>query len=159
MKEIYIKKYISFSYKFFLFFSIIVSQLLIIYISNINLTNNPEINLYTRQKIKLILHSKKCKPFNHKTIFFTSNYRNESNEKGEKYKIITYINKMNSFVTYYLDDNIYKPYEDILSKNGLIKSENIYGDNNIFLSYKAFKLISENNTMIKNNERWFVYEL
>ena len=151
MKQIYIKKYISFSYKFFFSFSIVVSQVLLIYISNINLTDNPEVNLYSKQKIKLILYSKKCKPFNHKTIFFTSNYRKESNEKGEKYKIITYINKKNSFVTYYIDDNTYRLYEGILSKNGLIKSGNIYGDNNIFLSHKAFKLVNENNTIIKNN--------
>ena len=68
--------------------SIIIIFFIIFYSIKSNLTNIPELDLYNNQTLKLLLPSKKCKLSNLKTLFFTSNFRNNSDELNNKYKII-----------------------------------------------------------------------
>ncbi len=123
--------------------SIIIIFLIIFYSFKSNLTNIPELDLYNNQTLKLLLPSKKCKFQNQKTLFFTSNFRNNSNELNNKYEIIDFKNKKNSFVTYYLGDEEYEQYEELFSEHNLIKSENFFGDNNLFLSKVIINLMKK----------------
>ena len=117
---------------------------------NDNLTNIPELNYYNHQTLKLLVPSKKDNSICQKTIFFTSNYTN--NSILDKYNLIEINNTKNSFVTYYLDDTVYVQYPYLFSSNGLIRSYNIYSDNNLILCNKAIRLIKENSSLfIQNN--------
>ena len=144
--------------------SIIIIFLIIFYSFKSNLTNIPELDLYNNQTLKLLLPSKKCKFQNQKTLFFTSNFRNNSNELNNKYEIIDFKNKKNSFVTYYLGDEEYEQYEELFSEHNLIKSENFFGDNNFFLSKGIINLMKKNKNILQNNEfkkyyRFFGYQV
>ena len=145
-------------------FSIIIIFFIIFYSIKSNLTNIPELDLYNNQTLKLLLPSKKCKISNLKTLFFTSNFRNNSDELNNKYKIIEYENKKNSFVTYYMNDEEYEQYEELFSRHNLIKSENLFGDNNLFLNKRVVNLLKSNKAILKNNEfikyyRFFGYQV
>ena len=144
--------------------SIIIIFFIIFYSIKSNLTNIPELDLYNNQTLKLLLPSKKCKLSNLKTLFFTSNFRNNSDELNNKYKIIEYENKKNSFVTYYMNDEEYEQYEELFSRHNLIKSENLFGDNNLFLNKRVVNLLKSNKAILKNNEfikyyRFFGYQV
>ena len=144
--------------------SIIIIFLIIFYSFKSNLTNIPELDLYNNQTLKLLLPSKKCKFQNKKTLYFTSNFRNNSNELNNKYEIIDFKNKKNSFVTYYLGDEEYEQYEELFSEHNLIKSENFFGDNNLFLSKGIINLMKKNKSILQNNEfkkyyRFFGYQV
>ena len=56
--------------------SILIIFVIIIYSLKSNLSNIPEIQFYDNQTLKLLMPSKQCKFPNHKTLFFTSNLRN-----------------------------------------------------------------------------------
>ena len=144
--------------------SIIIIFFIIFYSIKSNLTNIPELDLYNNQTLKLLLPSKKCKISNLKTLFFTSNFKNNSDELNNKYEIIEYQNKKNSFVTYYMNDEEYEQYEELFSNHNLIKSENLFGDNNLFLNKRVVNLLKSNKAILKNNEfikyyRFFGYQV
>ena len=113
---------------------IIEITILILLSIDINLTNIPELQIYHNQTIKLLIPSKRCKPFSEKTLFLSSNLRNDSEEIIKKYKIIEYQNYINYFITYYMDNNEYKLYKDLLFSQGIINSDNIYSDNNFIIT-------------------------
>ena len=145
-------------------FSVIIIFIIIIYIIKPNLTNIPELDYYNNQILKLLVPSKKCRFTNYKTLFFTSNLRNNSNEINDKYNIIEYKNKKKSFVTYYMGDDEYEQYEELLTNHSLIKSDNIYGDNNFFLSKRAVNLLRKNSKFFNLNNfkkyyRLFCYQV
>ena len=123
---------------------IIINGLIILFFIDINLTDIPELEFYNNQTIKLLIPSKICKPPSLKTLFLTSDCRNDSEELNNKYKIIHYKNKKNSFITYYRDDQEYKQYEKLLFFQGIIKSYNIYSDNNIYFSVITNELVKKN---------------
>ena len=133
----------------------IINALIILFSIDINLTNIQELDFYNNQTIKLLVPSKISKPPSLKTLFLISDFRNHSEELNDKYKIIYYENKNNSFITYYKDDQEYKQYEDLLFFQGIIKSYNIYSDNNIYFSIvinestKRNKLLNIPNTFKK----------
>ena len=118
------------------FFLFIISILLTIFSLDLNFTNIPELLIYNNQTLKLLVPSKRCKPPSYKTLFLISDMRNNSNEIEKKYKIIKYKNLRNSFVTFFSpvsQGGIYKQYINLLESQGIIKSNNIYSDNNFFL--------------------------
>lgn len=133
-----------------LIFILIIILIIFIHDSmNANLTNNPELQKHNNQTLKLLIPKKNCKC----TLFFTSNIRNKTIDKeNDKFKIIQYKNKKNYFVTYYLDDIEYFQFDKLLEEHGLIKSNNTFSDNNIYLSKKSTKLIESNNKLIKFNK-------
>ena len=108
-----------------------------------------------------VVPSKKCKFPAYKTLFLTSDMRNDSNEIVKKHKIIEYKNHKNSFMTFYSsrsDGNIYQQYTNLLVSQGIIKSNNIYGDNNFFLSQSVMRLIKYNKSIFEfNNFQKFDY--
>ena len=114
---------------------------LLLFSIDINMTNIPELEIYNNQIIKLLVPSKKCKLSSDKTLFLFSNLRNVSEEIIKKYKIIEYKNKLNSFITYYMDDDEYKLYEDLFFSQGIIRSDSIYSDNNFFITRRTTNLI------------------
>ena len=144
--------------------SILIIFGIFIYSLKSNLTNIPEIQFYDNQTLKLLMPSKQCKFPNHKTLFFTSNLRNNSNEINNQYNIIEYKNKKNSFVTYYMGDEEYEQYEDLFSNHSLIKSENLFGDNNFYLSKRSVNLMRKNSKILNVNifkkyYRFFGYQV
>ena len=144
-------------------FSLLLIFLSLVYSFRINPTNISELQFYNNQTLKILVPSKKCK-LHHKTLFFTSNFRNNSEENFNQYKIINYKNKKSSFVTYYNGDEEYDQYEKLLSEQGLIKSLNIFGDNNFFFTKRAINLINKNSTLMKLNNfkkfyRFFGYKV
>lgn len=124
---------------------------------NDNLANIPELRYYTQQKLKLFVPKKIYNSICHKTIFFTSNYGN--NSYITKYNIIEFKNTKNSFVSYYLDDLVYSQYHNLFTSNGLIRSYNIYSDNNLILGVKAIRFINENNSLFSLNKYQKIYRL
>ena len=139
------------------YISIIIASIFIYNSINPNLTDIPEINYYNHQTLKLLVPSKIYNSICHKTIFFTSNYRNNSNLSI--YNIIEFNNTKNSFVTYYLDDAVYVQYPRLFSSNGLIRSNNIYSDNNLILCNKAIRLIRENSSLFVLNKYKKIFRL
>ena len=147
-------------------FSLSIMMMIVIIITSLksNLTNIPEIELYNKQTLKLLSPSKQCKLPNHKTLFFTSPIRNNSKELYQQYDIEKYKNKKNSFVTYYMGDDEYEQYQDLFSNHGLIKSENIFGDNNLYLSKRSVNLMRQNSKILNVNifkkyYRFFGYQV
>ena len=137
------------AYKIFSF-SLLILFILLIPSSRLNPTNVSELQLYNNQSLKILLPSNKCK-LNYKTLFFISEFRDNSKELYEQYNIKNYNNKKSSFVTYYNGDEEYDRYETLLSEHGLIKSKSIYADNNFFFSKFAISLIKRNSTFMKLN--------
>ena len=145
-------------------FSVILIFLFINYLIKPNLTNIPELDFYNNQTLKLLLPSKRCKFTDYKTLFFTSNFRNNSNEVNDQYNIIEFKNKKKSFVTYYMGDDEYEQYEDLLSNHSLIKSESIFADNNFYLSKRAVNLFRKSSKILNANifkkyYRFFGYQV
>ena len=147
-------------------FSLSIMIMIVIIITSLksNLTNIPEIELYKKQTLKLLSPSKQCKFPNHKTLFFTSPIRNNSKELYQRYDIEKYKNKKNSFMTYYMGDDEYEQYQDLFSNHGLIKSENIFGDNNLYLSKRSVNLMRQNSKILNVNifkkyYRFFGYQV
>ena len=136
--------------RYFSYLSIILI-LLIIYILTTNKTNNFEINYYINKTVKLLLSSKKCKSVFNETLYFTSNFRNKSIENSLYYKIVKKKIKINSIMTYYSDDYKYNQYEELLTRNGLVKNYNINSNNNLFLSKTSMDIISKNKTNMRIN--------
>ena len=124
---------------------------------NDNLTNIPELRYYTQQRLKLFVPKKIYNFICHKTIFFTSNYRNNSDIT--KYNIVKFKNKKNSYVTYYLDDFVYSQYPNLFTSNGLIRSYNIYSDNNLILCARAIRFIKENSSLFSLTKYQKIYHL
>lgn len=150
------------AYKLFSF-SLLIIFISLIPSSKINPTNVSELQIYNNQSLKILLPSGQCK-LNQKTLFFTSPLRDNSKELYKQYDIRDYQNKKSSFVTYYNGDEEYFKYETILSQHGLIKSVNIYADNNFFFSKYAVSLIKKNSTFMKLNNfkkfyRFYGYEV
>ena len=145
-------------------FLINISVAILIYFMDVNLTNIPELELFTAQTLKLLVPTKKCKFSCKRTLYFTSNFRNNSDKLYRQYKIIKYKNKKNSFVTYYKDDYDYGQYESLLFRHGLIKSNSMISDNNFFFSKRVISLINTNNSQFKINNfqkfyRFFGYQV
>ena len=149
---------------FTIFIIVIIITVFISNFANLNLTNIPELEIYNNQTLQLLLPSKKCKYISHGTLFFTSNFRNNSKELKEQYNIIDYKNTKNSFVTYYMGDEEYEQYIELFSNHGLIKSDNIYADHNFFLSKRALSLVRRNISLMNINNfkkfyRFFGYQV
>ena len=133
-------------------YSLILSLVLLkIFSIDFNLTNIPELQFYNNQTIKLLIPPKRCNFLEHKTLYLFSEFRNNSNDLMKKYKIIEYKNKGNSLVTYYIDDNEYNQYKNLLFSQGIINSVSIFGDHNFYFSFKAIDLIKYNKSLIELN--------
>ena len=126
--------------------------ILLLFSIDINMTNIPELEIYNNQILKLLVPSKKCKLSSDKTLFLFSNIRNVSEEIIKKYKIIEYKNKLNSFITYYMDDDEYKLYEDLFFSQGIIRSDCIYSDNNFFITRRITNLIKNKKQLLRINK-------
>ena len=112
----------------------------------------PEMHYYNNNQIlKLLTPSKQCKPFSPKTLFFVSKFRFNTSLNSSEIRIINYKNSRNSFVTYYMDDEEYFQYEELLSEQGIIRSHNIFGDNNFYLSKRIMKKLRNNRKLFKIN--------
>ena len=131
---------------------IIEIVILLLFSIDINMTNIQELEIYNNQILKLLVPSKKCKLTSDKTLFLFSNLRNISEEIKKKYKIIEYKNKLNSFITYYMDDNEYKLYEDLFFSQGIIRSDCIYSDNNFFITRRTTNLIKNKKQLLRINK-------
>ena len=132
-------------------------------VMNPNLTNVPELLNEHNQTLKLLVPPSNCK-YCQSTLFFTSNLRNNKEDLNNYYNIIDYKNKKNYFVTYYMGDEEYEQYEKLLAKHGLIKSVNVFADNNFFFSKRALSLIKKYKDIMKLNNfkkfyRFFGYEI
>ena len=147
---------INIPYRKILYISLMIFLISILNSINDNLTNIPELKYYTQQKLKLFIPKKIYNSICHKTIFFTSNYRNNSDIT--KYNIVEFINTKNSFVTYYLDDSVYSQYPNLFASNGLIRSNNIYSDNNLILCTRAMRII-KNSSLFGLNKYQKIYRL
>ena len=115
---------------------LLISSIIIFFCNN-NLTNIPEIQLYNNQTLKVLIPSKKCSRSLPKALYFTSDLRNNTKEYIHNNRLINYKNTKNSFVTYYSDDHDYDQFDGLLAEHGIIKSDDIYGEHNFFLSKKA----------------------
>ena len=73
----------------------------------------------------------------------------------KKYEIREYKNKGNSLVTYYIDDNEYNQYKNLLFSQGIINSVSIFGDHNFYFSNNAINLIKYNKSLIELNNLLF----
>lgn len=135
-----------------IYVSIIELVILLLFSIDINMTNIPELVFYNNQIIRLLVPSKKCKLSLDKTLFLYFNLRNVSEEIKKKYKIIEYKNKLNSFMTYYMDDNEYKLYEGLLFSQGIIRSYSIYSDNNFFITRRTNNLIKHKKQLLRINK-------
>ena len=113
-------------------------------IMNPNLTNVPELSYENNnnQTLKLLVPPRNCK-YCEKTLFFTSNLRKNKDDINNHYDIIEYKNKKNYFVTYYMGDEEYEQYEDLLEQHGVIKSVNAFADNNFYFSKRSLSLIKK----------------
>ena len=129
----------------------IVIVILLIYSIILEKTYRSEIKVYEKQIIKLLILSKKCNSHMRTTIYFSSNLTNLSKEINDNYKIILSKIKSNYNITYFTDDYKYNQYKDLLFSNGLINSNNIFGDNNLILSRNAIKLLKKNKTKMITN--------
>jgi len=146
-------------------YALIISMvILILFSKDFNFANIPELQFYNNQTIKLLVPSKRCKFPSHKTLFLTSNCRNNTQQILKKYKIIEYKNKKTSFVTYYSDDKDYNQYKNLLLSQGIINSKNIYGDHNFYFSRNTNDLIKYNKSFLELNnfkkfDRLFNYKI
>lgn len=118
---------------------------------DLNFTNIPELEFYNNQTLKLLVPSKRCQPPAYKTLYLTSDYKNDSNKIIEKYKIVDYKNKKNSYITYYSDNRELEQYKYLLFKQGLINSDSIFGDNNFYFTLKTTKLLKYNKSFVLLN--------
>ena len=148
MVKIYI---INDNYKLKIFFLIIALVLIYIFSIDLNFTNIPELEFYNNQTLKLLVPSKRCKPPAYKTLYLTSDYKNDSNKIIKKYKIVDYKNKKNSYITYYSDNRELEQYKYLLFKQGLINSDSIFGDNNFYFTLKTTKLLKYNKSFVLLN--------
>ena len=126
-------------------------------IMNPNLTNVPELSYENNnnQTLKLLVPPRNCK-YCEKTLFFTSNLRKNKGDINNHYDIIEYKNKKNYFVTYYMGDEEYEQYEDLLEQHGVIKSVNAFADNNFYFSKRSLSLIKKyKDIMNLNNYKKF----
>ena len=144
--------------------SIIFITLIILIFLNQNKKNESDISSNNDQIVNLLISPKKCKSFIDKTLYFTSNFRNNSNEIRKYYKIINQNISKHSKITFFSDDPKYNHYKDLLLRNGLLKNDDIYGQNNLFLSKTSIKLIRENRTKMRINilnkyYRFFGYKI
>jgi len=139
------------------YISLMIFSISLLSFINDNLTNIPELRYYTQQKLKLFVPKKIYNSICHKTIFFTSNYRNNSDIT--KYNIVEFINTKNSFVTYYLNDSVYLQYPNLFASNGLIRSYNIYSDNNLIFCYRVIGYIIKNSSLFGLNKYQKIYRL
>ena len=96
-----------------------------------------ELNDYNNQTLKLLIPSEQCQPLSPRTLYFESEYRNNSISDNIAIKIIN-LNKYNKnyFVTYnykkaFSEDNIYA---NILDIHGLIKTKTQYQKHNLFIT-------------------------
>ena len=119
-------------YKFFIFIIFII--LLVFFLKNkiIDFINIPELFDYKVQELKILIPKKKCHSCKI-TLFFVSKFRdgNTSNELDIKQ---IYLKDKNYFVTYYVDNPNYFIYNTFFREHGLIRSNYIYGKNNIFIN-------------------------
>ena len=139
-----------------------VFVLLILYTINTNLTNVPELLDERDQTLKLLVPKQKSK-YCQRTLFFTSTLRNNK-DNIDNYSIIEYKNKKSFFVTYYMGDEEYEQYEDLLAEHGIIKSIDAFADNNFYLSKRCLSLIKKYKDSMKLNNfkkfyRFFGYQV
>ena len=167
MKQQNIKNH-SNDYKIFLKLLPIFTIILIISLfctMNINLIKVLELlsENNNNQTLKLLAPPRNCN-YCEKTLFFTSNLRNNKDDKNNYFDIIEYKNKKNYFVTYYMEDRQYELYEELFKQHGLIKSINAFDDNNFYFSKRCISLIKKNKDFMKFNNfkkfyRFFGYEI
>ena len=144
-------------------FFLTIFILSILYSMNPNLTNVPELDYYNNQTLKLLAPKKDCDC--EKTLFFSSNLRNKPVEINKDiYDIIQYKNRKNFFVTYYMGDEEYEQYENLLAQHEIIKSINALGDSNFYLGKRCINLIKKNRNLMKLNNfkkfyRFFGYQI
>ena len=131
----------------------------IIRFSEIDLTNIPELKNYSNQALKVLYPSNKCRFITGRTLFFPSDLRNNTKDIENEYNIKNYKNKRNSYVTYYLGDEEYYQYEKYLDNLGLIRSKEIYADNNFFLSKRAVNLLRNSGSSYNINSLRKYYRL
>ena len=138
------------------FILLLISSIIIFFCNN-NLTNIPEIQLYNNQTLKVLIPSKKCSRSLPKALYFTSDLRNNTKEYIHNNRLINYKNTKNSFVTYYSDDHDYDQFDGLLAEHGIIKSDDIYGEHNFFLSKKAVNLIKDKKEFFKvdNSQKFY----
>ena len=126
-KLYYLKIFLLFNY-FFNYYTIYK------YIEYNNPTNIPEFLYNTNQTLQLIISSESCPS----TLFFDPIYHEYKNSN-----IISKINikDKNYFVSFFECGSFYAQLIDILEKNGLIKSNYIFGKNNLFICSKINKFL------------------
>ena len=132
MKELMMKKIF---HKSFLIFSLLIIIVFInnkIYKISKNPTDIPELLNYENQTLNLLVLKNECKYISPVTIFFNAEFRYLNRSDNYELRKINLKDK-NYFVTYYLNDNyFYSQYLSLLKDNGLIRSKNIKGNNNLF---------------------------
>ena len=101
----------------------------------INPTNIEELSYYENQTLYIIVPKKVCKYISPMTIYFHSEFSDFKTSDDYEIRKINLKDK-NYFVTYYLNDyRNYPQFVPLLKDNGLIRSKNIMGDNNLFFGH------------------------
>ena len=116
-------------------------------LKTINPTNIPEINYYNNQSLHLLVQSNKC----YSTLFLLSDYRIYN--KSFNIMKINLKNK-NYFITYFESDYVYKEYNELLQKQGIIKSNYKYGKHNLFMSKLFGDYFTNNNYNIYDLDKF-----
>jgi len=100
-----------------------------------NPTNIPELFYYENQTLQMLVPKKECKYIAPMTIYFRSEFSDFNNSDNYEIRKISLKNK-NYFATYYLNGyRNYRQFISLLQDNGLIRSTNIMGNNNLFFGY------------------------
>jgi len=100
-----------------------------------NPTNIPELFYYENQTLQMLVPKKECKYIAPMTIYFRSEFSDFNNSDNYEIRKISLKNK-NYFATYYLNGyRNYRQFISLLQDNGLIRSANIMGNNNLFFGY------------------------
>ena len=115
-----------------------------------NPTNITEFLYYQNQTLQLLVPKKECKYISPMTIYFQSEFSDYNIKNNYEIKKINLKNK-NFFVSYYLNDfNNYPQFLPLLKNNGLIRSSDIMGENNLF--FGSISLIPSDKNISKGSE-------
>lgn len=103
---------------------------------------------YMNQKLKLFIPSKKCGSLSKGTLFFESNLRTLNHLNSTELKEII-LKDENDYVSFFLNDKEYYGYVDLLEKHGLIKSNHLTTEHNLYFC-NIIDLIKRKKIPLKN---------
>ena len=142
-------------YKFFIFILFILLWIFFSFYQRNNFIYIPEILNYDNQRLKIIVPKKKCHSCK-LTLFFSSKFR-ETHSLKEFDIIQINLTDKDYFVTFFVDNINYFFYIQFLKDHGLIRSNNIKGKNNIFLTNNINEIIQTSSNQLNNYQKIYQY--